>query len=68
MCTLHDFTCVLLSVTVQVVESTVRDVETKGIPVNLTAFEITRIHIRGNSSVLSVHWYFYQYQASQRMK
>ena len=33
MCTLHDFTCMLLSITVQ-------DVETKANPVNLEAFPI----------------------------
>ena len=38
MGTVHDFTCMLLSVTVQDVESTVQDLETKGNPVNLTAF------------------------------
>ena len=38
MRTLHDFTCTLLSVTVQDIESTVQDVKTKGNPVNLTAF------------------------------
>ena len=36
MCTLHNFTCMLLSVTVQDVESTVQDVGTEGNPVNLT--------------------------------
>ena len=38
MRTLHDFTCILLSVTVQDVQSTVQNVETKVNPVNLTAF------------------------------
>ena len=38
MCVLHDFTCMLLSVTEQDVESTVKDIEAKGIPVNSTAF------------------------------
>ena len=32
------FTCMFLSVTVQDVESTVQDVETKGSLINLTAF------------------------------
>ena len=36
MCTLHDFTCVLLSVMAQ-------DVERKGKPVNLTAFSLREI-------------------------
>ena len=30
MCTLHDFTYMLLSVTIQDIESTVQDAETKG--------------------------------------
>ena len=41
MCALHDFTCMLLSVTVHDIESTAQDcpdVETKGNPVILTAF------------------------------
>ena len=38
MCTLHDFKCMLPSVTAQDVESTVQDVEAKGNPINLTAF------------------------------
>ena len=36
MYTFHNF--MLLTETVQDVESTIQDVETKGIPVNLTAF------------------------------
>ena len=35
MCTLHDFTCILLFVSVKDVELTVADVEAKGISVNL---------------------------------
>ena len=35
---LHNFTCMLLSVIVHDVESTVHDVETRGNPVNLTEF------------------------------
>ena len=38
MCTSHDFTCTLLSVTVQDVGSTIQDFETKANPVILTAF------------------------------
>ena len=38
MCTFLNFTGMLPSLTVQGVESTVQDVETKGIPVHLTAF------------------------------
>ena len=38
MCILHGFTCMLLCVTVQDVESTGQDIETKGNPVNLTVF------------------------------
>ena len=39
MCTLLDFTCMLLSMTVQFVESIiVQDVETNGNYVNLTTF------------------------------
>ena len=38
MRTLHHFTCILLSVTVQDVESTVQNVETNGNAVNLTVF------------------------------
>ena len=38
MCTLSDFTCMLLSVTVQNAESILQDVGIKGNPVNLTAF------------------------------
>ena len=38
MCTLHDITCMLTSITVQNFESTVQDLETKGNPVILTAF------------------------------
>ena len=38
MRTLHDFTYMLLSVTVQDVESTVQDIEIKGVSVNSTAF------------------------------
>ena len=34
---LHDFTCMLLSVAAEDVESTVQYVETRGNPVNLTA-------------------------------
>ena len=37
MYALHDFTCMLLSVTAHDVESTVQDVETKANPVILTA-------------------------------
>ena len=36
--TLHDFMCMLLSIIVKDVESTIQDFETKGISVNLTAF------------------------------
>ena len=39
-CLLHDLMCMLLSVTVQGVESTVEDVETKVNPVNLKLFSI----------------------------
>ena len=35
---LHDFTCMLLSVTVHDVESTIQDIETEGNSVILTAF------------------------------
>ena len=45
MCTLHNFTCVLLSETVKDVESTVQDVEAKGNPVKLTAFLYCRFFI-----------------------
>ena len=38
MCTLHNFTCIILSGTVQDVESTVQIIETKDNPVNLTGF------------------------------
>ena len=38
MCTLHDFTCMLLPVTVQDVELTVQIVETNANFVNLRAF------------------------------
>ena len=38
MCSLRDFTCMLLSVTVLDVESTVQDIETNGNLVNATAF------------------------------
>ena len=38
MCALHDFTCMLLSVTERYVEPTVQDFETNGNPVKLTAF------------------------------
>ena len=36
MCTLHDFTFMLISLTVQDIESTVQYIEAKGNPVNLT--------------------------------
>ena len=35
---LHDFTCILISITAQDVESTVQDVKIKDNPVHLTAF------------------------------
>ena len=35
---LHDFTCILLSITAQNIDATVQDIETKGNPVNLAAF------------------------------
>ena len=38
MCILHDFACILLSVTVQDGESTVQDVERNCNLVNITAF------------------------------
>ena len=38
MRTFHTFTCMLISVTVQNVESTVQDIETKSSSVNLMAF------------------------------
>ena len=38
VCTVHYFRCMIHSVTVQNIESTVQDVETKGNPVSLTAF------------------------------
>ena len=37
-CTLHDFTFMLLSVTVQDIETIVQNVETNGFPVNLMVF------------------------------
>ena len=45
ICTLHDFTCMLLFETVQDVESTAQDVGTNGNPVNLTVFPIDGILI-----------------------
>ena len=38
MCSLQDSTCMLLSVTIQYIESIVQDIETKGHPVKVTAF------------------------------
>ena len=52
MCTLHDFTCMLPSMTVQ-------DVKTKGNPVNLTAFTYWRCfnrntHLKYHEFILAV--------------
>ena len=43
---LHDFTCTLLSVSVQDTESTVQEVEINGNLVNLTAFSYGRFFNR----------------------
>ena len=46
MCSLHDFTAIILSLTARYVESTVQDVETKNNSVNLTAYSYTVIKRR----------------------
>ena len=46
---MHDFTCMAHSVTIQEVESTVPDVETKGISVNLAASSYCRFFNRNSN-------------------
>ena len=58
MC-IHDFTCILLSVTMKDVKSTVQDVDTKGNPVVLTAFSCWRFfnsitHLKKLEFILAV--------------